>query len=206
MPLHLVFEKQLAPERLQAALSSVRAVGSLTLHDSVTKLPPDTPSLLVSALAETSASTLTALHGLPLLKPDWEPEPDLTPFTALRALTLRQTLESPELLRAANLPASLEEMTLLLSAPVMKVFADPFASCPPLFVGFERLRNLRRITIENYFFWELSSWDDEAQSDGPAMFPPSLEVRTAVPLSALCASPFPVPMHCRTGQYARAMS
>lgn len=106
----LSFKSQLPPERLRAVLSSV-CWGSAILHISLLEQQqpprPEVPSLVVAALAG-SASTLIALHGLPLVEPADHPELELATFTRLRALTLHQSQTSDSLhtLRLTQLPAS----------------------------------------------------------------------------------------------------
>jgi len=97
--LRVVYTSQLPHERLQAALSSI-PFASVTLHDDLAQLPSETASMVVSALTST-ASTLTALHGLLLGAVEQaRPQPGLTAFTRLRALTLHQEFEAAQPLRA----------------------------------------------------------------------------------------------------------
>ena len=83
--MHVVCRNRLVPVELQAALSSsVATVASVRLPDRLTDLPPAAILAFMSALAGT-ASTLTALHGLPVwprhvspsaaLSPDFLPSP-----------------------------------------------------------------------------------------------------------------------------------
>ncbi len=181
-PLNQHFEKELTPKQLLATLTST-CFASVHLHHSRRKrcsCPPcpALPPMIVSALAPRSASTLTALHNLPLVEPWVEPllhDPGLglTALTRLRALTLRQTWEELKELRAADLPLSLEDLKLVdvVEHPrhVERVWEDL-----PLFVAFDALQNLRRITLANYWCLKLR-WH-------PALRPPSLEVCAPSPL------------------------
>ena len=62
--MHVVFESELAPQLLRAALASI-ALAGVRLHDSLLTVLMGRPSGVLPALAG-SAPTLTALHGLPL--------------------------------------------------------------------------------------------------------------------------------------------
>jgi len=171
--------KKLTPEQLLATLSST-CFGSVHLHCSVHEHWPPPPPLLpmvVSALASRSASTLTALHELPLVKPWVEPLPDdpglgLVALTQLRTLTLLQTWDGFAELRGTKLPPSLEDLTLVMDHPddVSAVWEDL-----PLLVAFDRLRSLRRITLIEYWSW--ARWDRLESLRQPTLLPPSLEVR-----------------------------
>jgi len=194
------FTKQLPPKKLLATLSST-CLSSVHLfwdtEEGQWPPPPALPPMIVSALAPRSASTLTALHDLPLVKRWVEPLPDdtglgLAALTQLRALTLRQTWEELAELRADDFPLSLEDLTLVMEHPdyVEAVWEDL-----PRFVAFDRLQNLRRITISEY--WVLKTrWH-------PALLPPSLEVmhgrpsgHSAKPIATLLKLSAPEP--CET--------
>lgn len=173
----MVFKSQLAPQLVRAALSSLPAA-SARLHSSLLMLPPGWPLMLVAALAG-SASTLTALHGLPLIELAACSELGLAPFTRLRALTLCQTGSSPDVLFGTVLPASLEEVTLEFFDP-----RDPHAnnSVIPQFLGFSRLHSLRRIVLAGHTSWALGSWDGEREFGSRLQLPPSFEVRSSAAL------------------------
>ena len=164
------------PKQLLATLRST-CFASMRLYngysDEQWPLLPALPPRIVTALTR-SASTLTALHDLPLVEP-WEEADDTGPglaaLTQLRALTLRLTWEGFAELRAEDLPPSLEELTLVMQHP-RDVFL--FWTDLPLFVAFDRLHSLRRITLSEYNVLELH-WH-------PALLPPSLEVRAPLPL------------------------
>ena len=180
VPLHVDLRPPLTPERLRVVLSSAR-YASVNLHGSLTEVrpvPPESPALVVAALAG-SASTLTALHGLPLVEPADHPEPGLAAFTRLRVLTLRQTWAALEVLRVAQLPASLTE--LQLSVDTNK------RTSLPLFVGLDGLSSLRRITSAGHVRWKLGSWDDEAEEPCELSLPSSFEVGAVRPVPLLCA-------------------
>ena len=147
----------------------------MSLHDSITMLPPTRVPQIVSAMAA-SAATLTALRGLPLVGPEDGPQADLTAFTRLRGLSLRQTLGSPDVLRAEHLPASLEDIMVVLDVPLDQILAVAYTIYPPVFAALERFRNLRRIVLANYPDWALNSWDNELRQGGPLRVPPNLEV------------------------------
>ena len=123
----------------------------------------------MSALAG-SASTLTALHGLPLLSEHLEM--GLAAFSQLRAVTLRHTSHGIDRLHAAQLPLSLEELTLVLARPE----ADANNTSLPLLVDLDRLTNLRRISFGNYCRRKLGSWDPPTRQRGPLHPAPSLKV------------------------------
>jgi len=114
VPLHV---EALTPARLEAAGRSGARFGSAHVHLSATEQwpqPSDTPSGIVSALAG-SAATLTALHGLPLVKPPAGGDPVWAAFTELRDLSLRQTWRQMDVLRATELPASLQDLKLVMN-------------------------------------------------------------------------------------------
>jgi len=140
-------------------------------HDArVALLPPETLSPIVAAMAR-SAPTLTAIHGLPLPE---GPGCQLGAFTQLQVMTLATKHKSPEVLRASQLPPSLEDLTLL--APEGTSY-NPQTGLP-FFAALDRLQNLRRITFVDYGIWWLGSWDLEEGQPCPLQLPPSLEVRT----------------------------
>ncbi len=177
-PLNKHFNEKLRPKQLLATLSST-CFASVRLYysypDQQWLPPPALPPMIVTALAR-SASTLTALHHLPLVEPWVEPSPDdtglgLAALTQLRALTLRQTWEDLTQLRADDLPPSLEDLTLVMQHPRD---LDCFWEDLPSFVAFDRLQNLRRLTLDEYSLLELR-WH-------PALLPPSLEVCAPPPL------------------------
>jgi len=165
----VVSRPQLAQERLHEALSSV-FIASARLPDSVTCLPPHAMSAVVSALAR-SAATLTALHGLPM--PDGPAYDQLAAFTQLRVVTLRVTSDSPDVLRAGQLPPSLEQLTL--QAPAQG-YSSGVNTGLPWFCGCDQLRSLRRITFAGYGVWRLGSWDPITEQPCPLQLPPGFEV------------------------------
>jgi len=180
-PLHLdvaeEFTDKPTPQQLQAVLTSERFCGVrlyYSVQDEQWPPPPQLPPLVVSALAG-SASMLTALHDLPLIEPrSGSPELVLAAFTQLRELSLRQTWHL-DVLRAAELPASLEDLQLIMDIPDNTdalINEDP----PPFFEAFDRLHSLRRITLTDFRSWQLHSWDDTESHWHPAPPPPSLEV------------------------------
>jgi len=181
-PLHFDAGKRWSAERLQATLSRHSFV-SVDLHTSLTREQPvrsRTPSQVLSALAG-SASTLTALHGVPLLDPLRHRTLGLAAFTRLRALTLRQASDAVHELRAAQLPASLEELTVTLALPKPQLErVIYYASVPrpnvPVLVDFEGMTNLRRISFGDYWSWELASRDRQTGQRGLLHTPPSLQV------------------------------
>ncbi len=188
VPLRVVFTTQLSLQRLLAALLSI-PVASVTLHDSLGALHSRTVSKVMSALA-TSSATLTALHGLALsvAQRDRRPQPGLAAFTRLRALTLHQTEERPEALRATHLPASLEELTLARQAAVD---TDWRPSELPALVAFGGLSKLRRLTLAGFEYgWWIRGADDRAEEgrSHDTLFPHSLEVQSCVPRSARSSS------------------
>ena len=166
------------PEQLLATLSST-CFASVRMHhsyrDDQWPLLPALPPMIVTALAR-SASTLTALHDLPLVKPWVAPPPDgpglgLAALTRLRALTLRQTWEDFAELRAGDLPPSLEDLKLVMQNPR---HVEGVSDDLPLFVAFDMLQNLRRITLSEYRVLKLQ-WH-------PTLLPPRLEVCAPSPL------------------------
>ena len=172
MPLHLAFRSEPSPERLQAALASVRVASVQLYHSLLGTQPEPSASMVTSALAG-SASVLTAQDGLPLHDGQ---ELGLAAFTQLRALTLRETSAPPEVLRATDLPTSLEELTLAGSGGTY----TPEALGLPWFAGLERLPRLRRLTLLRYVSWQTGDWDADAQQPGPLHLPPGLEVRAVL--------------------------
>ncbi len=174
------FTKELRPKQLLAALSSA-CFSSVHLFwgeaDGHWPPPPPLLPMVFSVLASRSASTLTALHDLPLVEPWMEPPPDdpglgLAALTRLHTLTLRQTWDGFAELRATDLPPSLEDLALVMDRPVdvSAVWEDL-----PLFIAFDRLQNLRRITLTEYLSW--ARWDRLESRRQPTLLPPSLEVR-----------------------------
>ena len=170
MPLQVVVPSQLTLEQVHAALSSV-SVASLTLDRSLLLLLPASSSVAAAALAR-SATTLTALHDLPLAELPDSHGLQLAAFSQLRVLTLHHWRDSVRVLRATHLPSSLLDVTVSVHVPPNKYSGGT----PPLLVDFDRLLNLRRISFASYADWQLKSCSDQ---DGtiPVLFPPSLEVR-----------------------------
>jgi len=180
VPLHVDLRQPVTPERLRVVLSSA-CYASVNLHGSLTEarpVLPEVPALAVSALAG-SASTLTALRGLPLVEPADHPEPGLAAFTRLRALALRQTWAALGVLRVAQLPASLTELHLLVDGTIPTNL--------PFFVGFDRLTNLRQITSAGHHSWMLGCWDDDEGERCQLRLPPGFEVCSADPAPMCCA-------------------
>jgi len=178
VPRHLVFREVETAERLQAVLASV-PLASVKLHASVEELPSASLSAVVSAMAG-SAATLTALYELPLV--ELRDMPSLAPFTELRALDLRQRTEAREALLAAQLPVGIEELTLTSHATLDDLIEDAWLN-PPALVGFHRLPNLRRITLNHYYsyFWHLFFTDNEDGKRSLSRLPPCLEVCSVSP-------------------------
>ena len=175
----------LSQSQLRAALSSV-AAASVRLQYGRRVPPPMSQSRLLPALAG-SAPTLAALHGLRLAVDSMPPglPPGLPAFTRLRALTLCQTRQRRALLRATQLPPSLEDLTLALTVPDVQRIGH---AGPPLLVGFDGLCNLQRLTLADYgTSWQLCSRVDEEGASDPALLPLCLQVRL-VPPSVLCVS------------------
>ena len=105
----------------------------------------------------------------------------LSAFTRLRALTLRQTARSADVLSGALLPASLEELTLdlvdLRNPPTQR------GTVVPRLDGLGGLHNLRRIVLTRHRIrWCLNSWDDCRGAVGRLQLPAGLQVR----IIALC--------------------
>ena len=172
MPLHLVVRSRVGAEPLQAALPSVPAAG-VGLPDSLSTLPLAWLPQFLSAMWDSSAA-FTAVHSPPVVEPPETPALTLTVFTRLRALSLPETLDPPEVLRATRLPTSVQELTLVRYPSCYQTLGKRL----PSFVDLNRLPNLRRITAVNHCIWKLSTWDDELQQAGPLRVPPSLEVCT----------------------------
>ncbi len=172
VPRHLVFREEQTAEQLHAVLASA-PLASVQLHESVGKLPPDSLAMVTSALAG-SAATLAALRGFPLVELQGSPDGGLAAFTQLRALSLRQNLEAPRILHAAQLPASIEELTLIGDAVLNEFTNDPYI--PPTLVGFRSLHSLRRITLMHYHEWRWGVADAAEAQQVPGHLPPSLEV------------------------------
>ena len=110
----------------------------------------------------------------------------LAAFTRLRALTLRETRASPDVLRAAELPSSLTDITL--------DGARASSAGLPWFVGLDQLRNLQRLTFAAYQCWRLGSWDDDTEQVGPLQLPPCLRARTIAAVSSAPHASGTVPM------------
>ncbi len=209
MPLHVVLEAQLAPERLRAAPASVH-LASVTLHSSEISgnEPAQPPAGLVPALAGW-APTLTALSGLPLVELLDGPQPGLAGFPHLRSLALlqmRDDLESdselewelPRPLPAALLPASLEELTLTYGDLPHGNHGPLQEQVPSRLLGINALPCLRTITFAGFSVWPLGRWhidsneDDDEDEDGDdvakmpdhVQLPESLEVPSATQLSS----------------------
>jgi len=185
VPLHVDLRPPLTPERLRVVLTSA-CYASVNLHNSlaaVRPVPPESPALVVSALAS-SASTLTALRGLPLVEPADHPEPGLAAFTQLRALELRQTSAALQVLRVTQLPASLTDLEL-------SAVTFPRTGLP-LFVGLDGLSSLRQITSAGHVSWKLGSWDDDAGERCQLRLPPVFEVCSAGPAPICCAGLRPI--------------
>jgi len=178
MPLKLEFSCGMMPDWLAAAPPGVR-FGSVHLPydpegmgDEQWPALPKRPPPVVSALAG-SASTLTALHNLPLREPpSGAPMLGLVAFTQLRALSLRQT-GHVDVLRATNLPASLEDLELIMN------LADDEGTDwigSPKFVAFDSHQNLRRITLAGFPTWNIGGYDRQRRLWRPALLRRSLEV------------------------------
>ncbi len=177
VPLHAVLKSELAPEQLRTALASI-PLASVALHDSVSTLPPETVSAIVSALAG-SAATITALHGFPLVAAREGPGVSLAALTQLRTLNMRQTLlRSPARLQASQLPASIEQLTFTGVAPHEDPQDDEVYS--PELIGFHKLRNLLYMTFADQHSWELMMLDDDSWRQDPMHLPPNLQVCLAV--------------------------
>ena len=153
----------IAAKPLQKALSRV-CVASLRLHYGISQPRPAWTAKVMSELGR-SASTLTAVHGLPLRT---RHELGLPVFTQLRALTLHATGNPPDILRASDLPLSLRDITLDA--------AGVNESTLPWFAGFDRLLDLRSVTLLHYDEWQLGTWDDAKEQRIPLQLPPNFEV------------------------------
>ena len=165
MPRHLVFRNKETPEQLQTVLESVARAG-VHLHQSVSELPPESLPAVIAALAAGSAATLVALHSMPLINLQDSPAVSLSAFTRLRTLDLRQTMESPTVLRAAQLPPSIAELTLTLGVTLDEICDEPGGIFAPTLVGFHSLHNLRRITLADYHNWQLGFADTTEEQHG----------------------------------------
>ncbi len=163
-----MLSSRLTPSQLRAALTSVR-FASVTLHNTLGDGLTAKTAAVMAALAG-SASTLTAVHDLPLRNSETL---TLAAFPRLRAVTLRVVQSSPGLLSATQLPISLEELTL--------EGIRHRTRNPPCFASLETLRNLRRLTFRNFQRWELSAYKE---TTCPLRLPPSLEVRAVQRLTA----------------------
>ena len=138
---------------------------------------PSGPLGLVSALAG-SASTLTALHGLPTAELERSRDRGLAAFTRLRALTLRLAPVFPAPLSASLLPAGLEELTVELVDT--RDSGHPIE--PPPLAAFSTLQSLRRVTFTGYYSeWHFSSSRADGWPTGCLQLPASLEVCPSVP-------------------------
>ena len=155
-------------ERLLSVLASGCFSHVSLGHCSIEDAPPlHMPYDVVAALVGSSGSMLTALHNLPLVRLDDQPPAALALLPQLRSLTLRQIWNGPNILRLAQLPASLEQLTLTPAG-------RPEDIALPLFVGLDRLPSLRQLTFAFYSFgWELGSGDGVGC---PIRVPPSFEV------------------------------
>ena len=201
VPWHRVFGKKATAEQLQMEFARV-PLATVQLHRSVSKLPSESLASIVAALAG-SAATLTALLGFPLVELQDSPHGGLAAFSQLRVLGLRQNMESPKVLRAAQLPASIETLTLACRAKV-----DEFSSheCfPPVLVGLHGLQNLRRIRLADYDCWHLSCWDAEEGQHGPVSLPPRLEVCAMCQRLSRSPCAFRCSMRMRVGKTAGAL-
>ena len=134
----------------------------------------DTPSRILSALAG-SAATLTALHGLPVVKPPagCDPGLGLAAFTELRNLSLRQTWREMDVLQATDLPATLQDLKIVMNIAEYRGTPLGQLQAPPLFVAFHRLQSLRRVTLAGYRLLNLGRW--ARRPDCPPLLP-SLKV------------------------------
>ena len=92
-------------------------------------------------------------------------------------LSLRQTWHM-DVLRAKILPASLQDLQLVMNLPD---FVHALGQDPPLFEAFDRLHNLRRITLTDFWSWNLGRWNDTQTQWHPALLPRSLEVCASLP-------------------------
>ncbi len=200
MPIHVVLDTQLAPERLRAAPPSVR-LASVMLRSSETSgtQPAQPPAGLVPALVGW-APTLTALRGLPLVELLDSAEPGLADFTRLRSLALLQTRDhrnpyAPRPLPAPLLPASLEDMTLTYGESPHGNYGN--MRVPSRLVGFGTIPGLRTIALAGYNVWPLGRWftesDEDDDEDGDSVakmpervqLPECLEVRLVAWLSSI---------------------
>ena len=180
------------PEQLRATLSGA-CYRCVELYDDGKVLPPlpEMSSLVVAAL-DRSVAMLTALHSLPLQEPQDDQELGLAAFTRLCELTLHQTSSSPDSLRAAQLPTSLQELSLKLNLPNVE---DAIWESLPRLVAFDRLCSLQRITFAGFLTWDLSFREGIGR---PLLLPPNLKVCT-VASSRCCA------LQLSSGSSARRM-
>ena len=179
VPLRVVFQSRLASRRLRSALAAV-PLGDVELHHSLMKLHRRTLSAVVSALA-TSAATLTALRALPLEAALRDrPQLGLAALTQLRAVSFYQAVNALEGLQATHLPTSLQKLELICFDP--EEAEDWDHPMPPALIDFDRLHNLRRISLSLYASWQLSSRDNETGSLRPPQLPQSMEARPATVL------------------------
>ncbi len=136
--------------------------------------------MVVSALAG-SAATLTTLHGLPLgVAQRDRPHPGLAAFTQLRALTLQQMEARPKALRAAHLPASLEQLTLATQADED---GDYMHRQLPALGALNGLTRLRRLSLAGFEQFWMRTEDGAEGYFQQIQFPQSLEVHTMIPCS-----------------------
>ncbi len=192
VPLRVVFQSRLASRKLRSALAAV-PLGDVELPDSLMKLHRRTLSAVVSALA-TSAATLTALRALPLQAALRDrPQLGLAALTELRALRLYQADDAPEGLQATRLPTSLQKLKLICFDPMDDGWDEPML---PALVDFDRLHNLRRISLSQYERWRLSSRDHETGQLCALQVPHSLEARPLQRMRVI-ASLAPCPLMLR---------
>jgi len=176
---HVTFPSHFTPERLKVALSHVPLAG-VTLPNTASVLSTP-PTVFVSALAG-SAATLTALHGLPLVRLQCSVGEALP---RLRALTLRHRhLDTPLVLDAKLLPAELEQLTLTFSGVL-----DPYyyESTPALVSSLDRLQSLRQIIFAGAYIWPHRRWEwDRVEAPLDRLqVPRGVEVCTVVHVRAL---------------------
>ncbi len=179
VPLHLVYRKKATVKALRTALNSAR-VASVQLQRGLSLTQPTGTTALMAALRR-SASTLTALDGMPMRTGH---ELGLAAFTQLHSLTLRMTRWAPGFLRATDLPVSLRELTI----DGVETLRDTRLPWLPALHG---LQHLRRITFVNYEKWQLGTWDEAGEQRVALQLPPSLEVRCAVSVPVPARSGFP---------------
>ena len=173
VPVHVACGPSFTPEQLRATLSSVPAV-SVTLHESLLLQTSEFAADLMSALI-ISASTLEALHNLPLVDLQDSLYGGLLGFTRLRTLTLLHTPPDWSLgLYATDLPSGLEDLRMEAVNPYN---IQPPPSELPHFVAFARLQNLRTITLTSDTPLQTRPVDEGQLRQ--YYLPQSLEVRVA---------------------------